>query len=264
MINNFELENRLKTLEEDNALQKKMIKFIMDNSYWSLIDNLSAEVDDSKERKSLQDLYDEENEPKISDIGEIEKHSTCKHTPIYSGKCCEECKPTVKDNWRCGKCEIEESGYQSGESIPEHSIHCKKRNEPTVKECKHDCFKDESGIHCKKCKYDWLFTTKKEPTDNSEKIEEDFYQEQNKRIREQIRDLKIQNANLDDYFINNREEVVKGRPDVKTGRLYGLDCGYIDGSRDKKIEEIIGRVLENCFKPSTNLESWLRDKLKNL
>lgn len=55
----IKINDRLKTLEEDNALQKKMIRFIMDNiTMRKKADGLILISE------SLQDLWDEENEDK--------------------------------------------------------------------------------------------------------------------------------------------------------------------------------------------------------
>lgn len=133
-------EDRLKTLEDnlewlnnlvnrDIGKLEAMAKFIMKNSYWSLIDNLSAEVDDSKERKSLQDLYDEQNEDNVCcDNGKFGEPHICQKIQ----------EPTVKkaDNYIKSR-ECEHAYLEDFTTC----IYCGKSRitttKPSVKEC--DC-----------------------------------------------------------------------------------------------------------------------------
>lgn len=69
-----------------------------------------------------------------------------------------------------------------------------------------------------------------------------YLHQRNKGIREQIKNLR--NANLDDYYIDKDDNVIKGKPDVITGKLYGLNCGYISESKEDKINKILDTVLD--------------------
>lgn len=125
------LEDKIEKLWSKHELSDNEIKFIMKNGAGlkEVILKSGSETLSHYETAPLQDLWDEQNEPKISDIGEIEKHPTCKHTPIYSGKCCKECEPTVKE------CNCSISDYTDIEDGEQCFICHRKIKKPSVKEC---------------------------------------------------------------------------------------------------------------------------------
>ena len=221
------LEDSLKTLEDK-------VKFIMKNTDKEIFNQTSMQEADSK-WVTLQDLWDEKDEVDMSSSTSVLPEN---HTFTDGGNSlCPHGFP-----------------YKSAASY----CSCK---EPTVKECPiPNCICKTDGIHFTVNKFGNTYII--EPTVKEYPCKCDCHKEMTK-----------EELYPDDRPIANCGLCCLDKPTVKecehhfclTNTSVCCKCGKERPvNNSEKIEEIISRVLENCFKPSANLESWLRDKLKSL
>lgn len=229
---------RLKTLEEDNAIQKKMIKFIMKNTPTALHPSHKPEF-------SLQDLWDEnfkpDTETAFKAAQELEGYN------ILSPRELEILdktfgKPTVKE-YPC-KCDChnkmtKEELYPDNKPIANCGLCC--LDESTVKECDCDCHNNIAHHIDERCKC--------MPYNKSEKIEEE-----------------LGTLITGDYAYGHKmseeewDKFNKMRKDKKIEEIISeLNYRFLDRYR--------GIIFPNGYRPYDylqHIESWLRDKLKSL
>lgn len=235
----------MKQLTDRLKTLEDKIEFIMKNSHWTNWFTTS----DTLIRRPLQDLWDEQNEDR---------------------------------GWRCGKCEIEEAGYQSGESIPEHFRTCKKRTEPTVKEaekgdgekpyictcpdCEPTVNMDNAKISITNNKKDWGKTLEAKEEDFEPTVKECDCDD-GVTLGCKCDGCKEQDFDHRDITeLYNDGEISLRKRSVNQDKIEEIISGlknYVEDNYDYCSTNIIidQRIIKERYKA---FESWLRDKLKSL